>query len=201
MQVPNPEKRSRILAVAGELFATRRYDEVTLDAIAKIAKVGKGTVYVYFASKDELFLALVRESVDAMLVDLESKIGSAAASGEPGWNQLVSIVTAMLALAKRFPRLFELLRSGAVPALDDAQIEHHARFTRIVVKAIEHGVDEGDLDDPDPALTAQCILGYVRNTLLFPGRRRSEKAVRDHLLRLLERGIRVPRRRLAGRLL
>jgi AcrR family transcriptional regulator len=61
-----PEKRramtrAHLLAAAAEVFAERGYHAATLDQIADAAGFSKGAVYSNFASKDELFLALIQE--------------------------------------------------------------------------------------------------------------------------------------------
>lgn len=53
------ERRERILEVAGELLLAWGYGRVTIDEIARRAKVGKGTVYLHWKTKDALFLAVV----------------------------------------------------------------------------------------------------------------------------------------------
>lgn len=56
---------ARMLDAAGELLLAHSYRRVTIDDVARRAGVGKGTVYLHFASKLDLFAAvLVRESVD-----------------------------------------------------------------------------------------------------------------------------------------
>jgi len=57
--VDRVERRARILEVAGELLLAWGYDRVTIDEIARRAKVGKGTVYLHWKTKDALFLAVV----------------------------------------------------------------------------------------------------------------------------------------------
>ncbi|MGW7573042.1 TetR/AcrR family transcriptional regulator [Streptomyces sp. NPDC054765] len=56
------ERRERILEVAGELLLAWGYGRVTIDEIARRAKVGKGTVYLHWKTKDALFLAVVLEA-------------------------------------------------------------------------------------------------------------------------------------------
>ncbi|MHC1561329.1 TetR/AcrR family transcriptional regulator [Actinomycetospora sp. C-140] len=56
---------TRMLDAAGDLLLAHSYRRVTVDDVARRADVGKGTVYLHFASKLDLFAAvLVRESVD-----------------------------------------------------------------------------------------------------------------------------------------
>ena len=43
------------MRAAEKLFTSRRYHEISLDAVVQEARVGKGTIYRYFQSKDDLF--------------------------------------------------------------------------------------------------------------------------------------------------
>jgi AcrR family transcriptional regulator len=52
------EKREAILAAARQVFSTNGVVDVTMEDIAKAAGVGKGSLYLHFASKDELYLHL-----------------------------------------------------------------------------------------------------------------------------------------------
>ncbi len=52
-------KKDRVLRIAAELFAEKGFHEVKLDDVAKSADVAKGTIYTYFASKDELFIQCI----------------------------------------------------------------------------------------------------------------------------------------------
>src|SRR5215217_6779001 len=59
----NLNTRGRILAAASQVFAEHGYDGATLDMVAADAGVTKGAVYWHFASKGELFLALLEQDV------------------------------------------------------------------------------------------------------------------------------------------
>jgi hypothetical protein len=56
-------RTAEILDAARTVFAQRGFAGATIDAIALAAGVAKGTVYLYFESKRELFLASLREGV------------------------------------------------------------------------------------------------------------------------------------------
>jgi AcrR family transcriptional regulator len=53
------QTRGRILQAAYELWLTRPYDEVTLDAVAEAAEVSRQTVHRQFGSKDDLLVAVI----------------------------------------------------------------------------------------------------------------------------------------------
>jgi AcrR family transcriptional regulator len=56
----DPAKRRQILDGAREVFLREGFDGASVNDIARVAAVSKGTIYVYFASKEQLFEALIR---------------------------------------------------------------------------------------------------------------------------------------------
>jgi len=68
--------RSQILSTAIELFSRRGLGAVTIDDIATAADVGKGTIYNYFATKEDI--------VVAFMADLEARIAPKIARFRPG---------------------------------------------------------------------------------------------------------------------
>src|SRR5260370_17335309 len=65
MRVQQPPKRERILAAALKLFAHEPYQAVTMDRVAEAASVAKGTLYLYFPSKDALYLGVLTDALDS----------------------------------------------------------------------------------------------------------------------------------------
>jgi AcrR family transcriptional regulator len=68
--------RTHILSTAIDLFSRRGIDAVTIDEIAAAADVGKGTIYNYFATKEDI--------VVAFMADLEARLAPAVARFRPG---------------------------------------------------------------------------------------------------------------------
>jgi len=60
------DKKTAILAAVEEMVKGRRFHEVTMEDIAKVAHVSKGTIYTYFRDKDELFFQLATEGFDKL---------------------------------------------------------------------------------------------------------------------------------------
>ena len=63
-----------ITAAALELFAERGYAATRLEDVAARAGVSKGTLYLYFANKEDLFKAVVREGIVSPLGEMRSKV-------------------------------------------------------------------------------------------------------------------------------
>src|SRR5438876_3817962 len=75
------QTRARLLAAAERVFARRGYYAATLDEIAAEAGFTKGALYYNFASKEELFLALLDQHIESRIALLHELGGRAAPAG------------------------------------------------------------------------------------------------------------------------
>jgi AcrR family transcriptional regulator len=66
----DPAKRSQIIDGARRVFIDMGFDAASMNDITRAAGVSKGTIYVYFANKEELFEALIEEERCAIFDDL-----------------------------------------------------------------------------------------------------------------------------------
>lgn len=186
MQRPDPDKRRQILAVAAKLFATRPYHEVVLDDVAAAAKVGKGTLYVYFRSKESLYGALLDDGFGAMVGDLQQRLD---ASPGRALDDLGIVVRALLEHARRFPHLFHLMRAGQQLPCSDRLAQHRTELMALVERVVRRGVRAKELQDTDPRLTAAYVPSLVRAAVLYGPRDVDDGAVENHILNLLRGGI------------
>lgn len=178
------------MRVAARMFAERPFHEVRLDEIAAATQLGKGTIYVYFAGKDDLYTTLIAEGIDQLIAALRESGDGPRAS----WHAVERLVAALLDFAGRFPHLYTLMRSGSPPPAGRLA-EKRAELARAIARILRRGVRDGDLEDAHPGLTAEFLLSFVRVALLFPPRRLGKRAIADHILRVLGRGILARKRR------
>jgi TetR/AcrR family transcriptional regulator, regulator of autoinduction and epiphytic fitness len=66
---PDSARRERVLAVALEVFGRYGYRKASMDEIARAADISRQGLYLYFANKDALFRAAVRQELDTALGD------------------------------------------------------------------------------------------------------------------------------------
>lgn len=188
MQRPDPAKRQEILEAAATLFASRRFHEVRLDDIAAAAHVGKGTIYVYFDSKESLYLTLIREGFAQMVAAVRADVQSQQTDV---WSRLGHAADGLIRFASGFPDLFRVMRGGILTA-DDAALQASRReLASIVEETIREGNARGETRDPCPELTAQFLLSFVRGAMLYPPPGLTAAALREHVLHVLRRGIGV----------
>jgi AcrR family transcriptional regulator len=105
------ERRQAILDIAWELFQTMAYNEIAITSVAEQAGLAKGTIYLYFKTKEELFLSVQHQQFEAWFADLDRRLGAAQGSGDipavaglicaaledrPGMTRLMAILHTVL---------------------------------------------------------------------------------------------------------
>jgi AcrR family transcriptional regulator len=66
------ERRAQLLALAKKSFSGRSYDDVSIDDLAREAKISKGLLYHYFPTKRDLYVAGLTEIADELVAALTS---------------------------------------------------------------------------------------------------------------------------------
>lgn len=187
MQKRNERKRQLIMSTAAKLFATRPYHGVRLEDVAAAANVGKGTIYIYFQSKDDLYYSLIYEGFSSLIDELERELEN---EDEPASQALRRIVGALVSFTMQYPHLAEMMRSIGGGKGDGQWEKKRAELSRIIETTLRRGVKRREIADPHPEITALCIPGLVRSVFLFGPKGMDEKQVTSYLVRLLEHGVR-----------
>jgi AcrR family transcriptional regulator len=117
------DTRRRIIAAAGELFETRRYDDVTIRDIAAAAGADPALVIRYFGSKNELFL-LVRQP----------EMHLTPAAGQPLTARLLTRALVEISLAQG-SRLFDVAAAGGPQASELIRTRLEARVVGPLMEA------------------------------------------------------------------
>jgi AcrR family transcriptional regulator len=99
------ERREQILAAARQLFWKQGFNRTTMPEIAAAAELAPGTLYLYFPSKDALYIELLIEGYAKLLADLQSAAGS---PGPPD-RKAASLIDAFLRFAQTEPQYFDII--------------------------------------------------------------------------------------------
>ncbi len=121
-------RRAHLIAAATRLFADADFDAVTIARVASAAGVAKGTAYLYFATKETLFLELVHDELTQWLQALTAKL-QRLRSTRPETAVPVAIARS---LAERpvLRRLLVLLHTVIEPKLDEVSARKFKPFLR-----------------------------------------------------------------------
>jgi AcrR family transcriptional regulator len=159
------DKKNRIMAATEALFKTGQFHEITLDEIAKRADVGKGTIYRYFDSKDDLFFQTAIAAFDEMC-ELLRRNAAAESSVE---RHLGRACAAICKFAEERRPLLRLIHAesertlGKGGGLRRRWNEHRERMTQAIAEIIRLGVQRHQArGDISAEVLAEYFLGMLR---------------------------------------
>jgi AcrR family transcriptional regulator len=105
-----PTSRDRVLHAAIEEFSRHGFHNVTIDAIARRARLAKGTVYLYFESKEDLFASLVEH----LLLKTTAGLRAAIDGQEDPRQKLRAAVRFIVSYFARNQRIHNMLFTTSV---------------------------------------------------------------------------------------
>lgn len=158
---------SEILSAARGVFAEKGFTSATMDDIAEAAGVAKGTIYLYFPSKREVFLETFRCGTVALHEEVSRNMS--AAPDAP--SKVRAFIRTRLDYAERnrdFFRIYYtefnnlLLHPVHVRHEFKELYDQHARTLEAVV---QNGIDAGEIRPVDAAATARIIYDLTRGMI------------------------------------
>ena len=179
------ERRNRIVAAAAELFNKAPFNSVQMDDIARVAGLGKPTLYRYFQAKDELFLAVFDEMLTALEADLRAVL-SADQPPEAKISAMIRILVERLSTRLASLSILGGDQAGAAFSTRQLYVTRRQSLIDLLGRALIDGQAAGVFRDLDVPATAPMLLGLIRSGLLaapdLPSERMTAAAI-DLVLR------------------
>ena len=156
------ETRDRILAAAEECFAARGFDATGVAEICERAGVTKGAFYYHFASKQALFLELLKRWLAVLDAQLEV-IGSGAQTVPQALQEMTCVVGLVFRQADgKLPLFLEFWsQASRDPAVWQATIAPYRRYRDRFARMIEAGIAEGTLRPVDADVAASTLVSLA----------------------------------------
>lgn len=119
------DRRTEIVEAARKSFTLFGYKATTMEQVAKLAKVGKGTIYTFFKNKDELFQEIVMQFIKEMKAEVENTIDPNESVIDNTHHVLMKILE-FREVHKLYSKLIEEERSMSTPEVHEMikQIEN-----------------------------------------------------------------------------
>ncbi len=174
---PRRERRKEarpgeLLDAALDLFVEKGYAATKVDEVAARAGVSKGTLFLYFPSKEDLFKAVVRESIAGRFAEWDMEVEAFTGSSselvrcclQEWWDRIGStrasgITKLMLYEAQNFPEIARFYQEEVVEP-----------GNRLIRRALQRGVDRGEFEVADldyaiyPVLAPLVFLALSRHS-------------------------------------
>lgn len=176
MGIPERRKREKeqrkndIIDAAEEIFFSKGFDQSTMDDVAQKAELSKGTLYLYFKSKEDLYLGITQRGLQI----LEGMFFKAAGNQHKGIDQIYAIGLAYCEFAKKHTNYFlSMMRFHSDilgKIVEDSLLESHhlagEKVLEICANALRRGIEDGSIrSDINPLKTAIILWGQTTGTL------------------------------------
>jgi TetR/AcrR family transcriptional regulator len=145
IQLRNEE---RILDAAQEVFATYGYHGATIDEVADRAGISKPNLHYYFKRKRDLYLAVLRRTLEIWLVPLREL----DPTGDPA-VELDNYIAQKVELSRRFPAASRVFANEIVQGAPFLKAYLQTNLREVVERkaaVIQHWIDQGKLAPIDP---------------------------------------------------
>jgi AcrR family transcriptional regulator len=183
--------RAAIMEAAINLFGERGYESTSVSSLAKTAGIGKGTIYSYFASKNEILLAFCEEELAFIHQEIRKRLDPDAPLAEKMLLVLMSEFR-FVTRNKEFGRT--LLREMTFPkeiTIDKSRMIEE-RFLNLFVKIFKEAQERGQLRrDIELIVTSGHFYGLYLMALSawYSGRLHTEEDVHESLELMIEQAL------------
>lgn len=169
------ERQASILEAARQVFFSQGIYNATVDDVAAAAEISKGTVYLYFPSKETILAVLLQEGLALLVQQLEAAYGA---------GEKMAAVTRLRRIAKAYfdffqahPHYYRLLmaferqkfQESVEPELYEQILWRSNRGLAYVVQTLEEGIASGEFVVENPKQTAGVIWAMLHGVYVILG--------------------------------
>jgi AcrR family transcriptional regulator len=170
-QEEKERRRTEILDAAEQVTGSSGWDELTMDQVARRARLSRALLYVYFKDKVDLMYALCERS----LVTLQQRFVEASGSKQRGLERVHAMGEAYVNFAEQFPVYFDILARCGLREVntDDPGTNELACQTvgelmmAVIVTALDDGVKDGSIrsDLGNRIVAATALWGFTHGVI------------------------------------
>jgi TetR/AcrR family transcriptional regulator len=151
------DRKKLILEAAAKSFSLFGYKATTMDQVAKLANVGKGTIYTFFKTKEELFDDIINSLIADIRFEVESVLDETSSILDNVNNVLVRI-HAFRESHQLTIKLIQEERDMGTQTVVEAMQRVEQSIIQYMKGIIQKAIDKGEIKDCDPEVTAFVML-------------------------------------------
>ncbi|MCD4651202.1 MAG: TetR/AcrR family transcriptional regulator [Candidatus Cloacimonetes bacterium] len=158
------EKQQHIINVAETVFTRYGYDKTAISDIAAEAGLGKGTLYYYFDSKEDLFIEVMKLQIQAVFVEMREKLATLQKASD---KLLTSLVAPLSLLRDKAPLYLQFINANTNmfhTKLIDFQNEKQSEICNSLQEIILEGQQSGEFRED---IDAKACAGVIYRKLMF----------------------------------
>jgi AcrR family transcriptional regulator len=186
------QRRREILDAARREFFERGFHAPTVDDVAARAEVSKGTIYLYFKSKEEILAHLLLEGLELLLTEMEAVYDSDAPP--PAETGLRALAHAYLDFCQNNPNYFRLIMAFDRGRFEESisrdlykeVLNRSLRGLALVKQTIEMGAASGDFYVEDPWQAAGLVWAALNGVLVLMAHPLRQRLLQSDLRTMFE---------------
>ena len=190
------ERKYQILNAAEQVFTAKGLDQARMDDIAEETGLSKGTLYLYFKSKDELIIAILDRIFEGVFKQLEARKNNQLSATEAILQFTEEAIRDYKMMLHLMPVAYEFLALAfRNKTVRKALKQYFRHYMDVLVPIIQRGVDSGEFRPVDAQAVAIAAGAIYEGTVLLWAYDSDlvdfEKNIRTSIKLLLE-GIQAP---------
>ncbi|MBD2871311.1 TetR/AcrR family transcriptional regulator [Paenibacillus arenilitoris] len=151
------DRRKQIVDAAAKSFALFGYKATTMDQVARIANVGKGTIYTFFTNKEELFHEIMRR----LILEMKQVAERVVDPNRRFFDNLYDALEQLLDFREEHElalKLSQEVREIGTPMAQEGMQQIEKAVVGYIAQQVQAAVDKGELKPCNPEMTAFVML-------------------------------------------
>ena len=196
---PRPDvsdnRKNQIMNAAEQVFAKKGFDEARMDDIAEQTGLSKGTLYLYFKSKEDLVIAILDRIFLGAFKQLQTPKAVGASATEAVLQFTEEVIRDYLKMLRMMPVAYEFLALAFRNKIVQKALSQYFKvYMDALVPLIQYGIDTGEFRPVDAQEVAIATGALFEGTILLWVYDRSQVDVERYIrssIKLLLEGVKV----------
>lgn len=162
------ERKIQIINAAEDVFTKKGFGEARMEDIAEETGLSKGTLYLYFKSKDDLIIAILDRMFQREFKQLENLDQDGLSATDAIWKMTDLLIKDILGLMRLIPIVYQFLAMAFRNKYVQLALKKYInRYLDILIPIIQRGVESGEFHQVDTREVAIAMGAMIEGTLLL----------------------------------
>jgi AcrR family transcriptional regulator len=162
------ERKTQILNAAEDIFTQKGFDDARMEDIAEETGVSKGTLYLYFKSKNDLIFAILDRMFEHEFKQFEDMDNESTSATEKIWMITNMISKDIVSMVRLIPIVYQFLALAFRNKFVQAALKRYINYyLDILTPIIQLGIDSGEFRNVDAREVSIAMGAVIEGTLLL----------------------------------
>ncbi len=162
------ERKAQIINAAEDVFTQKGFNEARMDDIADETGLSKGTLYLYFKSKDDLIIAILDRMFQREMKQMEGLDQADLSAADAIWKMTEAVTNNILGFVRLVPIVYQFLALAfRNKYVQKALKKYINQYIDMITPIIEQGIKSGEFRKVNSREVAIAMSAIIEGTLLL----------------------------------